>query len=128
MFVIDLNTSIGKRVDNDPRHTPSALCEELDRHQVAAAFTYSQRGVHYDYRAGNREVALLHREMKHLLPIAILDPRDARGCETEGAWCRENGIKAVRFFPVIQRWMPTSVIFRNLLKSMSGSGLSLIHI
>jgi predicted TIM-barrel fold metal-dependent hydrolase len=126
MHIIDVNTSIGKRVDEDPRYSPAALRAELDAHQVAAALTYSQRGVDYDYRTGNREVTALHQMDPWILPVGILDPRDPQGWTEDLEYCREQGVKAIRFFQVAQRWSTQSALFQKLLKQFQGHTIALM--
>jgi len=126
MQVIDINTSIGKRVDEDPRYSPTALRAELDAHQVAAAFTYSQRGVDYDYRTGNREVTALSQTAPWILPVGILDPRDPPGWTADWEYCRQQDVKAIRFFQVAQRWSTQSALFQKLLKQFQGHKIALM--
>lgn len=126
VHVIDINTSIGKRVDEDPRYSPAALRAELDTHQVAAAFSYSQRGVDYDYQNGNREVTALHQAHPWILPVGILDPRDPQGWTAGWEYCRSQDVKAIRFFHVAQRWSTHSALFRRLLKQFQGHKIVLM--
>jgi len=126
MHVIDFNTSFGKRVDPDPRFSADALVHQLDEHDVACAFTVSEQGVHYDVRAGNAETLAACRAHPSLIPVGTLDPRDSLDCEPELERCVKEGIRAIRFFPDLQRWSISSVCFSHLLQRLAGSGVCLV--
>ena len=126
MYVIDVNTSFGRRVDSDPRYSAAALLERLDDHHVAGALTYSQRGAEHDPRAGNAETIALAAAEPHLIPVGTLDPRDTPGWQAELARCQEAGVRALRFFPGAQRWSVESACFRRVLAALRGSGVCLV--
>ena len=126
MYVIDVNTSFGKRVDTDRRYSLSALSDELDRHDVACALCYSQQGVEYDPRAGNAETIAAAKANPRILPVGTLDPRDTPGWERELDRCRAAGVRVLRFFPGLQSWSVDSCRFRSVLKVLQGSRMCLV--
>ena len=126
MHVIDVNTSFGKRVDPDPRFSLDALLRELDSHAVACAMSYSRRGVCYDAAAGNAETIAAAQGERRIVPVATLDPRESPDFEPELERCLSRGIRALRFFPGLQGWSVSSVLFGRMLNRLSGSGVCLI--
>jgi predicted TIM-barrel fold metal-dependent hydrolase len=126
MYIIDVNTSFGKRVDSDPRFSIRSLLSDMDLHAVACALTYSQQGIEYDPREGNRETLAATRANPRLLPVGTLDPRASLCWETELELCLKHGVRAMRFSPRPQDWSVSSYIFKHMLRRMSGSGLCLI--
>jgi len=126
MYVIDVNTSFGRRVDPDPRFSPAALCEELARHQVARAFTCSQQGVSYSAFHGNAETLAVTAQYPALLPAAVLNPKESLGWQEEIDRCLGAGVRAFRFFPGVQGWSLASQRFRETLNYLHGSGAVLM--
>jgi len=126
MHVIDVNTSFGKRVDPDPRFSLDALLRDLDRHAVACALAYSSRGIYYDAGGGNAETIAAARGDARIVPVATLDPRESPGWEPELERCLSRNIRAMRFFPGLQGWSVSSVLFRRILNRLSASGVCLI--
>lgn len=126
MYVIDVNTSFGKRVDPDPRYSLDALCAELARHQVARALSYSVRGIHYEAPAANTESMAAGRSRAAILPVATLDPREGLGWPAEIDRCLRGGMRVFRFFPGLQKWSVDSILFRRILEHLRGKGVCLI--
>jgi len=125
MYVVDVNTSFGKRVDADPQYAPDALAAELKRHRVACAFSFSQQAVHYDPRAGNAEAAALAQREPAILPVGVLDLRDSPGWQQELERCRARGVRMLRLFPHEHGWSVESRSFRNLLDALQGQAVCL---
>jgi len=126
MYVIDVNTSFGKRVDPDPRFTPAALCEELARHKVARACAFSQQGLYYSALYGNEETLQVARQYPALLPVATLNPRESIGWQDEINRLLRAGIKILRVFPGQQGWSIATSRFREILDYLHGSGIALM--
>lgn len=119
-MIIDVNTSIGKRVDPAARWSVDALLAQLRRHGVARALVYSQGGVEYNPRGGNRETFEASRRYPELLPVATLDARDILAWREELEFCNRAGAVALRFFPEQQGWSILSRCFRRILKGIGG--------
>lgn len=126
MHVIDINTHFGSRSEYHYDLSLGELLRSLDAHSVAAAVTYSLRGVHYDPGAGNTETIAAGRAHPHLIPAATLDMRAYLGWELELDRCLAAGVRLFRFFPGIQAWDTNSVLFRRVLERLRGSGAVLI--
>jgi predicted TIM-barrel fold metal-dependent hydrolase len=124
--VVDFNTTFGRRLDPDPRFSPSALLCEMDAHRVAAAVTCSAQGIEYDCRAGNDEAIAAARQHPRLIPAAIADLRDSFSWPAQIDSCLRQGVRALRLFPAQHRWSVDSLTFRNVLERLRGSGLCLI--
>ena len=123
MFVIDVNTSFGKRVDPDPRYRAESLVDLLRSHRVGVALTHSVRGVTYDMCAGNRDTLEVCGRFPELLPAAVIDPRDEVGWRAELRRARGGGCRAIRFFPGYQGWSVDSFLFGEILEELRGSGV-----
>ena len=96
MYVIDVNTSFGKRVAVDPRFSVDVLVGLRDEHDVAGALSFTQRGVAYDMHAGNAETFAAAARHRQLLPVGVIDPRDALGVESALGRCLTEGVRAMR--------------------------------
>ncbi len=126
MYVIDVNTTFGKRVDPDPRCSAAALVDEMDRHAVALALSLSWRGAEYDMYTGNDESFQASRTHRQMLPVGTIDPRDGLGWEREIDRCLRNDMRALRLYPEAQQWSVDSQIFRRIVKKLVGSGTCLL--
>ena len=124
--VVDVNTFFGKRVDSDPRYSAAALCAELDRHRVALALSYAQRGVDYHPAGGNDETLALARANPRILPVATVNPRDSLGWRGEIDRCLQAGVRVFRLFPGAQAWPVDSQAFRSLVRHLRGKSAWLI--
>jgi predicted TIM-barrel fold metal-dependent hydrolase len=126
MIVIDVNTAFGRRSEYDYDLSLQTLLAELDGHRIAAALSYSLKGVHYDPRTGNRESIAAGRAYPHLIPVATLDLREYLGWEDELAACLQQGVRVFRFFPQVQGWSVASRFFQRVLARLRGSGVALV--
>ena len=126
MFVIDVNTTFGKRLDQDPRYSLGTVAAELDRHEVALGLSCSMQGVFYDMRAGNDDSFAAGQRYDQIIPVCTLDIRDAPRWQNELERCATREFRAVRFFPGTQGWTVTSSLFEQLMERLKGSGLCLI--
>ncbi len=126
MHVIDVNTSFGKRLNDDPRYSAESLAKELDRHRVACSLSHSQKGVYYSAPSGNEESLAAAQRFSQLVPVGTLDPRDDPAWRAELRKCLKQGVRAFRFFPGPQYWSPSSTAFKQVLRELSGSGVCLI--
>ncbi len=126
MYVIDVNTAFGRRTEFDFDLSLTTLLASLDQHQIAGAFTFSLKGVHYDPQTGNRESLAAARGHPHLLPVATLDLREYLGWEAALDDCLQQGIRIFRFFPQLQGWSVTSRLFQRVLGKLHGTDVCLI--
>ena len=126
MYVVDINTSFGRRIEFDHDLSLKELLRSLDSHQVAAAVTHSLRGVHYDPAGGSTETLAAAREHGHLIPAATLDLRACLGWEAEVERCLEAGVHAFQFLPESQGWSLSSVLFQRILDRLRGTGVCLM--
>ncbi|OGV72333.1 MAG: hypothetical protein A2340_02750 [Lentisphaerae bacterium RIFOXYB12_FULL_60_10] len=113
--IIDVHTSFGKRVDNDPRFTAATLGMELDRHRIAAALTFSQQGIAYDPRAGNNETIALTSRDPRFVPLAVINLRDHPGWEQELNRTITAGIRGLRMCPGAHNYPLESATFQRLV-------------
>ena len=126
LFVIDANTSFGKRVDPDPRFSAAALGAELDGHQVACVLSYSQQGIHYNPVAGNAEALAVAQGDGRIIPVAVIDPRVGLPMLDEVTRCLQAGVRAFRLFPYEQGWSVSSALFLEVVGRLAGSGAVLL--
>jgi predicted TIM-barrel fold metal-dependent hydrolase len=126
MYVIDVNTCFGHRTEFDYDLSLGTLVASLDGHSVAAALTYSLRGVHYDPKVGNSETIAAARAHPQLIPAATLDLHEYLGWEQELERCLRAGCRAFRFFPRIQGWSVSSLFFKQVLAKLRGRNVCLV--
>ena len=126
MHVIDVNTTFGKRVDPDPRYSVEALVGEMNRHEIALALSLSTRGAEYDMHTGNDESLQASRTYPQILPVGTVDPHDGIGWESEIDRCLRHSIRALRLYPEAQKWSVDSLMFRRIVRKLSGSGTCLL--
>lgn len=117
-MIIDINTSLGKRVDPDPRYSADALIAQLRSHGITRALAYSQRAVEYDPRGGNREILETAGKRPELLAAAVVDARDIMGLDAELEFYDQAGAVAIRFVPEKQGWSISSRRFRRILEKV----------
>ena len=126
MYVIDVNTTFGKRVDPDLRYSAEALVDEMNGHEIALALSLSRRGAEYDMHTGNDESIEISRKYPQILPVGTVDPRDGIGWESEIDRCLRHGVRALRLYPEAQEWSVESMMFRRIVRKLAGSGVSLL--
>ena len=83
MLVLDVNTFFGTLPSRRSDYGLPTLLGQLERHGIAAALTYSLRGLYDDHAVGNAETLAACRANTALLPVATINP--LRGSPAMGA-------------------------------------------
>ena len=116
--VIDCNTHFGFLPYRDTDVSLGRLLSSMDAYGVAAALSYSLKGVAYDFADGNDETLGVSRANPRILPVATVDPRRHIGVIEEIGERRNQGFVALRVFPEHQGWRINSAMFRPILREL----------
>ena len=128
MLVLDVNTFFGTLPSRRSDYGLPTLLGQLERHGIAAALTYSLRGLYDDHAVGNAETLAACRANTALLPVATINPLRGYGLEDDIAQIRAGGFRAVRLLygSSIGGLSPDSLSFRRLLEQLEPLGLPII--
>ena len=124
--VVDSNTHFGFLPYRDTDVSLKKLLSSMDEYGVAAALSYSLKGVAYDFEQGNDETLAASRANSRILPIATVDPRRHIGVIEEIEKRKAQGFVALRVFPEQQGWKIDSVMFRPILRKLESLQMPLM--
>ena len=123
--VVDCSTHFGYRTGDALDVSLETLLEELQRHDIASAWTCSLRGAARLATQANEDTRAATSSHPELIPVATLDPRSGID-EDEAARCLANGVRAFRLFPHEQGWTIDSEPFERIVKLLGGHAAVLI--
>lgn len=124
--VVDSNTHFGFLPYRDTDVSLEKLLSSMDAYGVAAALSYSLKGVVYDFEEGNDETLAVSRANPQVLPVATVDPRRHIGVLEEIEKRKNQGFVAFRVFPELQGWRIASVMFRPVLRELERLAMPLM--
>jgi len=116
--VIDCNTHFGFLPYRDTDVSLEKLISSMDAYGIAGAFSYSLKGVAYDFEDGNDETLAVTGANPRILPVATVDPRRHIGVIEEIEKRRNQGFLALRLFPELQGWRFNSVMTKPILREL----------
>src|SRR5258707_5333489 len=126
MRIVDSSTHFGSQASHSLDVSLPTLIGQLERHNVAASWTYSLRAIARLARQGNDETLGAVAQHPELVPVATVDPRQYPECREEVARCVSRGVRLFRLFPREQGWSIDSEPFVQIVRQLPGHGAVLI--
>lgn len=135
--IIDTNTFFGVWPKAKVDSSLDRLLKIIEKKNITKAFTYSAKGIFYNFEEGNDETLEICNEHKQLIPVATIIPQKYFGCHEEIIKRWNQGFKIFKFFPEFQDWDTGYLPFLKLFDTFSKTkaiiilpailGISAIH-
>ncbi|MCD6519307.1 MAG: amidohydrolase family protein [Anaerolineae bacterium] len=125
MEIIDINTCIGVRPEDDRPLDLATLQEQMARAGVAYALCTHSAAIRFHSQAGNAKMLQLAQD-PHLYPVAVVNPAPYVGVTEEIALYARQGFKGLRFIPHQQNWSLASEPFQRALEAAASFKLPCI--
>jgi len=112
---------------------PETVLKILDKARIGQALGVSLLGLYYSSKEGNRHTLQVCRQSSsRLIPCAIADPLDFATGDHLGRHLKEEGFRAVGFFPysifppASQKWPLDYLSFRHCVEEIAEVGLPIL--
>ncbi|MBQ0105852.1 MAG: amidohydrolase family protein [Armatimonadetes bacterium] len=126
MNIIDVNTLYGAGTSSVFRNSADVLEEYLTNNGIGKALTLNVSGVKNNYSYGNRKTITELADSSVLVPVATVNPKGFFGNVKELTNIKEQGFKAIKFFPNMQDWKLDNIVFKEILQFNNNVGLPII--
>jgi predicted TIM-barrel fold metal-dependent hydrolase len=124
--VIDVNTLFGPLPLASVDLTVETLLELMAAGGVTSACTLSTLGLLLDATVGNAATRAACSEYPQLMPLATLNPASFFGDAAPLLRLRQEGFRAVRFFPSVQHWPIAFQPFSSILEILAPTGIPIM--
>ena len=120
---LDCHASIGKWWDRDPDHpwTIDKMLEDMKRCQIHGALIYSNLAKELQPSVGNQQTLQVCREHPRLIPCLVVLPDQCGDFIQTSRLISdmlENGVRAVKLFPMLHRYSMDDRTVGRLLKGL----------
>jgi predicted TIM-barrel fold metal-dependent hydrolase len=129
MEIIDVSTLFGFWPRRQVDISLDCLLKLMDKHEISQALTVSTRGIFIDTERGNSETIQAFKDhSQRFVPVATIDPRCGGDINNLINRCVEEGFQHIRFFPDIQKWDFSNLVWQDIYEMLINCGKLCLHL